>query len=304
MNSSRFALPSTWALAKPANLRTNQVATLTAAVLLGVGIVLIRLADDRDADAVLVLLVLPIALVAAQLGPAAGLTATAVALALVGIWANPEDVSLGPLGYVVRAVAFLVGVSAGLLVRDRREAAEERLAGRVFEGPPHVFSPPEGDSLSRRELEVLELIARGSTNAQIAARFVISEETVKSHAKHIFQKLVVANRTEAALRYVELYGQPSREDEVDAVTTGSGRRTRSASSRLGAASERSATVGRLSTNDHVVLKLGDGREIKARMPEALRDRLAVGTSALVYFDEEDNVVGWYLPDAGVGVDIH
>lgn len=302
--SSRFALPSTWALPRPANWRINQVVILTAAMLLGAGIVLVRLADDRDADAVLVLLVLPIALVSAQLGAVAGLTATGVALALVGTWANADDVGIGPLGYFVQLVVFLVGVSAGLLLRALREAAEERLAGRVFEDPPHMLSrPPEGDSLSRRELEVLELIARGSTNAQIAARFVISEETVKSHVKHIFQKLVVANRTEAALRYVELYGQPSRDDEGDPATIGSGRRTRSASSRLGAASERSASVDRLSTNDHVVMKLDDGREIKVRTPEALRARLAVGTAALVYFDEKDAAVGWYLPDAGVGVDM-
>ena len=125
----------------------------------------------------------------------------------------------GPLGYIVRAVAFLVGLSAGLLARELRKAAKESLEERVFKGPPHVFSnPPEGDSLSPRELEVLELMARGSTNAQIAARFVISEETVKSHVKHIFQKLVVANRTEAALRYVELYGQPSQHDQADAAT--------------------------------------------------------------------------------------
>ena len=158
--------------------------------------------------------------------------------------------------------------------------------------------------MSRRELEVLELMARGSTNAQIAARFVISEETVKSHVKHIFQKLVVANRTEAALRYVELYGQPSRQDELDyPAATGSARRTHSASSRLGAATERSATVGRLSTNADVVLNLEDGGEIKVRTPEALRDRIVVGASALVYFNEEEIAVGWYLPDVGVGVDM-
>lgn len=266
---------------------------------------LMRLADDRDADAVLILLVLPIALVAAQLGLVAGLTATAAALVLVGAWDNAYDVSLGPIGYVARAVAFLLGVSAGLLARELRKAAEESLAGRVFKGPPHVFSnPPEGDSLSPRELEVLELMARGSTNGQIAAGFVISEETVKSHVKHIFQKLVVANRTEAALRYVELYGQPSQHDQVDAAATaGSATRTHSASSRLGAATERSATVGRLSTNAHVVLKLDDGGEIKVRTPEAVRDRLEVDTSALVYFDEDDTAVGWYLPDVGVGVDM-
>ena len=51
--------------------------------------------------------------------------------------------------------------------------------------------------LSRREREVLELMARGATNAGIADRLVISEGTVKSHVKHILRKLRAANRAEA-----------------------------------------------------------------------------------------------------------
>jgi len=42
--------------------------------------------------------------------------------------------------------------------------------------------------LSRRELEVLELIARGSTNREAAKRLFISETTVKTHLLHMFEK--------------------------------------------------------------------------------------------------------------------
>jgi DNA-binding NarL/FixJ family response regulator len=56
--------------------------------------------------------------------------------------------------------------------------------------------------LSRRELEVLALIAEGATNAQIAERLVIAKTTVESHVKSIFRKLEVSNRTEAAARYL------------------------------------------------------------------------------------------------------
>ncbi|TVS85077.1 LuxR C-terminal-related transcriptional regulator [Mycobacterium helveticum] len=51
--------------------------------------------------------------------------------------------------------------------------------------------------LTRRELEVLKLIAAGETNAQIANRLIISEGTVKSHVKRVLRKLGAANRTEA-----------------------------------------------------------------------------------------------------------
>ena len=54
--------------------------------------------------------------------------------------------------------------------------------------------------LTKRELEVLQLIAGGATNHGIADTLVISEQTVKSHVKNILRKLGAANRTEAASR--------------------------------------------------------------------------------------------------------
>ena len=54
--------------------------------------------------------------------------------------------------------------------------------------------------LSRRELEVLQLIALGNTNQEIARQLVVSTGTVKAHTANIFRKLDVANRTEAVAR--------------------------------------------------------------------------------------------------------
>jgi DNA-binding CsgD family transcriptional regulator/GAF domain-containing protein len=56
-------------------------------------------------------------------------------------------------------------------------------------------------SLTRRELEVLRLMAAGETNAGVASRLFISEGTVKSHVKHILRKLGAANRAEAVSRW-------------------------------------------------------------------------------------------------------
>ncbi|MCA9986136.1 MAG: helix-turn-helix transcriptional regulator, partial [Anaerolineales bacterium] len=51
-----------------------------------------------------------------------------------------------------------------------------------------------------REEQILGLLAAGLTNQEIAAQLVISPETVKRHARHIYGKLHVSNRTEAAAR--------------------------------------------------------------------------------------------------------
>ncbi|MFI6450548.1 response regulator [Streptosporangium amethystogenes] len=56
---------------------------------------------------------------------------------------------------------------------------------------------PEQQTLSRRELEVLGLIARGATNREVAAKLFITEATVKTHLLHIFAKLGVKDRAAA-----------------------------------------------------------------------------------------------------------
>jgi len=65
-----------------------------------------------------------------------------------------------------------------------------RLLGRMAEGEG-------GETLSARELEVLSLLVEGASNKAIAARLGVSENTVKSHLSHIFDKLGVQSRAEA-----------------------------------------------------------------------------------------------------------
>ena len=63
-----------------------------------------------------------------------------------------------------------------------------------------VFTPhesPGGPPLSDREREVLDLIAAGATNREIAARLFLSPHTVKEHTSSLYRKLGVRNRAEA-----------------------------------------------------------------------------------------------------------
>jgi DNA-binding NarL/FixJ family response regulator len=66
-----------------------------------------------------------------------------------------------------------------------------------------VFEPGEDATpagLSEREREVLELIATGATNGEIAARLYLSPHTVKEHTSSVYRKLGVRNRAEAVQR--------------------------------------------------------------------------------------------------------
>ena len=59
--------------------------------------------------------------------------------------------------------------------------------------------PPQLEELTPRELEVLRLIARGQSNADIAAELVTSMATVKTHVNRIFRKLGVTERAQAVV---------------------------------------------------------------------------------------------------------
>lgn len=121
----------------------------------------------------------------------------------------------------------LIGVSLVLYFRSRKEAAEERtrklyvehqreidglrvLLSKEFDEERQLdfhFGISQDDlnqyllnPLSEREIEVLYKIAKGNTNKEIAAELFISVNTVKTHVLHIYEKLAVQNRTEAAVK--------------------------------------------------------------------------------------------------------
>jgi PAS domain S-box-containing protein len=106
-----------------------------------------------------------------------------------------KDSSLGDIQRAIREVA-----SGGFPV-DHRLARE--ILGRLAQ---ESSSPgnPEVNPLSSRELEVLGLLAGGATNREIGEALTITSHTVKGHVEHILAKLGVSDRTQAAVRAIEL----------------------------------------------------------------------------------------------------
>jgi two-component system nitrate/nitrite response regulator NarL len=80
---------------------------------------------------------------------------------------------------------------------------------RVLQAPEKP-AEPAGPRLTAREREVLEKVTAGATNRDIARELRISEDTVKRHMSHIFDKTGVSNRLELALFALNRGGAPAR----------------------------------------------------------------------------------------------
>jgi len=79
---------------------------------------------------------------------------------------------------------------------------DPHVAARLLDSIAQPADRAPADPLTRREREVLELIARGLSNKRIARELGIAEKTVKTHVGHVLAKLGVSDRTQAALHAV------------------------------------------------------------------------------------------------------
>jgi NarL family two-component system response regulator LiaR len=112
------------------------------------------------------------------------------------------SIRAGALSYLLKDISPPELVAAVEKASRGEAVLHPRIAAQIVENlqnTPNGAAPNPLMSLSRRESEVLRLIAEGLPNAQIATRLFISEKTVKSHVGNILGKLHLADRTQAAV---------------------------------------------------------------------------------------------------------
>ena len=108
--------------------------------------------------------------------------------------------SLELYGGIVALVFAVVGIWLGQkLTRERVVTREVRVEVPVARGEPFVRDQAKVEELglTPRELDILEAVAAGLSNREIAERLFVSENTVKTHAARLFSKLSARRRTQA-----------------------------------------------------------------------------------------------------------
>ena len=144
----------------------------------------------------------------------------ATSVILVTMHENPryllEALKAGAAGYVLKDISQRKLISAVHSVLRGESILNKELVirslGHLAEQAPLQEVQLLG-RLSPREREVLQLLTRGQTNREIAQQLIVSVSTVKIHVEHILAKLGVSDRTQAAVRAIELGLLPTISNE-------------------------------------------------------------------------------------------
>lgn len=91
-----------------------------------------------------------------------------------------------------------------ILVAEGKSVLSPEVTSRVLKAVSSSHGIPPDIALSKREMDVLKCLGRGMTSSQIASELFISENTVKTHVRHILEKLEASNRAEAVSRAIQL----------------------------------------------------------------------------------------------------
>ena len=110
-----------------------------------------------------------------------------------------KAVDIGVEGYVLKDAESAVLKKAICTVHSGEKYIDFSMVPMLNEKIAQEKEKVEDEKLTRREIEVLKLLAEGLFNKEIAYKLSISEKTVKNHVSNIFKKIGVFDRTQAAV---------------------------------------------------------------------------------------------------------
>ncbi|HLT16502.1 MAG TPA: response regulator transcription factor [Acidimicrobiales bacterium] len=119
-----------------------------------------------------------------------------------------DAIRAGATGYLVKDCSVDEVAEAVRLAASGETALSPQLAATMLDEVRRLETPPpaaeEDRVITKREEEVLQLIADGCSTPEVAARLYISQKTVKNHLASIYQKLDARDRTQAVLQAVRM----------------------------------------------------------------------------------------------------
>lgn len=115
-----------------------------------------------------------------------------------------EALNAGASGYIIKKTTPVKLLEAIKELHEGGAPMSSQIARKIvstFQNKPAVATNNSLDSLSRREMEILEMLSTGLVYKEISAKLFISSETVRKHVYNVYHKLHVNNRVEAVNKY-------------------------------------------------------------------------------------------------------
>lgn len=113
-------------------------------------------------------------------------------------------IAAGADGYLLKNAEPEELRKAIMQVAEGKSVISPEVTRRVLQVIQSGQGVPSEAGLSKREMEVLDCLANGMTSAQIAGELFITENTVKTHVRHILEKLEASNRAEAVSKAIQM----------------------------------------------------------------------------------------------------
>jgi len=114
-----------------------------------------------------------------------------------------EAIRAGAKAYLMKDISREELIRVIHAVAEGQAYLQPEITSRLLDKVSELPLPSESHSFSKREVEILQLLAQGLSNKEIAQQLTLSEHTIKTHVANIFAKLEVNNRAEAVLQAVK-----------------------------------------------------------------------------------------------------